>query len=313
VGRPTLVTGGTGFAGSHLIEQLVASGQNVAAFANPKGQSPASSPPGVAWHAVDLLDRSAVSRAVASISPSAVYHCGGFADVAAAWGQPDRALRVNALGTHHLLEAVRQAGLDCPVLVTASALVYRPSAEPLREDSPIAPSNPYGISKLAQEMIAARAPGSRVFIVRPFNHAGPRQSASYVTSSFARQIAEIERGRREPVLLVGNLESRRDITDVRDTVRAYRLLVERGRPGRPYNVCSGRAYRVGDLLTTLVGLSRLQIEVRQDPARMRPADIPVVVGDPARIRSETGWQPEVPIDQTLSDLLDYWRSALERA
>jgi GDP-4-dehydro-6-deoxy-D-mannose reductase len=315
VARPTLVTGGTGFAGSHLIEQLVAGGQRVAAFYNPHGHRPTSSAPAVEWHAVDLLDRAAVSRAVAELSPAAIYHCGGFADVAAAWGQPDRALRVNALGTHHVLEAVRLAGLDCPVLVTASALVYRPSLEALREDSPIAPSNPYGISKLAQEMIAARAPATRVLIARPFNHAGPRQSPSYVTSSFARQIAEIERGRREPVLLVGNLESRRDITDVRDTVRAYRLLVERGQPGRPYNVCSGRAYRVGDLLTTLVGLSKLEIAVRQDPARMRPADIPVVVGDPARIRSETGWEPALRIERTLSDLLDYWRqrTAVERA
>ena len=307
---PTLVTGGTGFAGSHLIEQLLANGRDVAAWSNPGGHAPPPGPSDVGWRAVDLLDRGAVSEAIAGLSPSAVFHCAGFADVAGAWADPDGALRVNALGTHYLLDAVRRAGLPCPVLVTASALVYRPSPDPLREDAPIGPSGPYGISKLAQEMVAAASDGVRVIIARPFNHAGPRQSPSYVTSHFARQIAEIEHGRREPVLHVGNLESRRDITDVRDIVRAYLLLVERGRPRRPYNVCSGRPYRVGDLLATLVGLSQVRVTVRADPALMRPADIPVVVGDPTRIREETGWEPEVPMEKTLADLLDYWRARM---
>jgi GDP-4-dehydro-6-deoxy-D-mannose reductase len=261
----------------------------------------------VRWNAVDLLDRGAVSRALSELQPSAVYHCAGIAHVGESWSEPVRALSVNVLGTHHVLEGVRDAGLDCPVLITGSALVYRPSTSPLREDDPIGPSDPYGVSKLAQEMLAARIASFPVLLARSFNHAGPRQSQAYVTSSFARQIAEIEAGRREPVLQVGNLESRRDITDVRDTVRAYQLVVRRGRPRRPYNVCSGEAYRVRDLLDALIGLSRASIEIQVDPSRLRPSDNPVIAGDRSRIGAEAGWSPEIPIERTLDDLLNYWR------
>jgi GDP-4-dehydro-6-deoxy-D-mannose reductase len=156
-------------------------------------------------------------------------------------------------------------------------------------------------------MIAAAVTGYPVFLARPFNHAGPRQSPEYVTSSFARQIAEIEAGVNPAVLSVGNLDARRDITDVRDTVRAYRMLAERGRAGRPYNICSGRAHRIGDLLEALLGLSRTRIRIAVDPARLRPSDNPVVLGDPSRIRTEVGWEAEMPIERTLQDLLDYWR------
>jgi GDP-4-dehydro-6-deoxy-D-mannose reductase len=258
---------------------------------------------------MDLLDRPAVTSALAEMRPSVIYHCAGVAHVGEAWTAPARALEVNALGTHHLLEGVRDARLTCPVLVTSSALVYRPSTRPLSEDDPIGPADPYGVSKLAQEMLALGAQHAPVFVARPFNHAGPRQASSYSTSSFARQIAGIEAGRSAPVLRVGNLESRRDITDVRDTVRAYVTMVDRGRPGRPYNVCSGQAYRVRDLLDVLVGLSRVPIAIEVDSARLRPSDTPVVAGNRARISSETGWIPEISIEQTLADLLNYWRQA----
>jgi GDP-4-dehydro-6-deoxy-D-mannose reductase len=177
----------------------------------------------------------------------------------------------------------------------------------LREDDPIGPSSPYAVSKLAQEMLARRSTLPRVLVTRPFNHAGPRQAPSYVTSSFARQVAEIESGRRAPVLRVGNLDAERDITDVRDTVRAYRLLVERGRARRPYNICCGRAYRVSDLLDLLLAQSRVPIAVEIDPARLRPNDNPIILGDPSRIAEEAGWRPEIPMERTLADLLDYWR------
>ena len=261
---PPLVTGATGFAGSHLVDQLLNDHSSVAAWSHRGGRAlEQGGDPRVQWNAVDLLDRAAVSRALSDLQPSVVYHCAGIAHVGKSWADPVRALSVNVLGTHHVLEAVRGAGMKCPVLVAGSALVYRPSIGPLAEDDPIGPSDPYGVSKLAQEMIASACVDAPVFIVRPFNHAGPRQSQAYVTSSFARQIAEIEAGRREPVLHVGNLESRRDITDVRDTVRAYRLVVRHGRPGRPYNVCSGQAYRVRDLLDTLIALLN---RFRRDPA-----------------------------------------------
>lgn len=306
---PPLVTGAAGFAGSHLLDELLRTNPSVAAWASPRGRLPGPADSRVHWSAVDLLDPEAVARAIADLRPAAVYHCAGVPHVAESWGNPRRVLEVNVMGTHHVLEALLRAGHRCPVLVTGSALIYHPAAAPLTEDHPIGPSSPYGVSKLAQEMLAARAPGLLpVYLARPFNHAGPRQSPDFVTSSFAKQIAEIEAGLSEPVLRVGNLTARRDITDVRDTVRAYRLIVERGVPRRPYNVCAGQAYRISDLLETLLGLSRVRVTLEEDPTRMRPSDIPTVLGDRSRIGAEIGWQPELPIERTLADLLDYWRN-----
>jgi len=292
VAGPSLVTGATGFAGSHLVDHLLEHENRVAAWAHVRGrEAHLAADSRVLWDSVDLLDRLAVARALATLQPSVIYHCAGIAHVGESWSKPVRALSVNVLGTHHVLEGVRDAGLRCPVLVTGSALVYQPSTTPLREEDTIAPSDPYGVSKLAQEMLAAREPHRPVFLVRPFNHAGPRQSPTYVTSSFARQIAEIEAGLHEPVLRVGNLESQRDITDVRDTVRAYRLVVKHGSPARPYNVCSGRAYRIRDLLDGLIVRSRTPIRVELDPERLRPSDNPIIAGDRSRISAETGWEP----------------------
>lgn len=310
---PPLVTGATGFAGSHLVDHLLEDEPSVAAWAHLRDrETHLASDHRVRWSAVDLLDREAVARSLADLRPSVVYHCAGIAHVGESWSKPVRALSVNVLGTHHVLEGVRHAGLDCPVLVIGSALVYRPSMNFLREEDPIGPSDPYGVSKLAQEMLATRSADGPVFIVRPFNHAGPRQSPAYATSSFARQIAEIEAGRREPVIRVGNLEAKRDITDVRDTVRAYRLVVQRGTPGRPYNVCSGEAYRVGDLLDALTRQSRNAIRIEVDSDRLRPSDNPIIAGDRSRIETETGWQPRIPIERTLDDLLRYWRAQTAR-
>ncbi|HSC25772.1 MAG TPA: GDP-mannose 4,6-dehydratase [Vicinamibacterales bacterium] len=303
---PSLVTGGNGFAGSHLIEHLLAFEPALAAWSRPGGVQPEDEQR-VHWRRVDVLDRADVAAAIAELRPAVIYHCAGAADVGGSWSNPAVPLRVNALGTHHVLDGVRLAGLACTVLVTGSALVYRPSLEALTEASAIGPTSPYGLSKLAQEMVAARATWCPTLLTRSFNHVGPRQSPAYATSNFARQIAEIEAGIREPVIRVGNLDSRRDISDVRDTVRAYRALVERGRPGVPYNVCCGRAYRVGDLLDVLLGLARVAVSVERDPRLMRPSDNPVLLGDPSRIAADTGWQPVIPIERTLSDLLEFWR------
>jgi GDP-4-dehydro-6-deoxy-D-mannose reductase len=310
-----LVTGATGFAGGHLLEHLLETEPVVTAWAHAAGRGlPArpSTDSRIVWDAVEMTDAHAVRRALLEARPSAVYHCAGVADVQGAWANSARALRVNALGTRALLAGLERAALDVPVLVTGSALVYRPSLEILTERSPIGPTSPYGLSKLAQEMIAAAAALTRTVIARPFNHAGPRQSDAYVTSSFARQIAEAEAGLRPPVLRVGNLDARRDITDVRDTVRAYTRLLEHGKAGQPYNVCRGEAYRVGDLLEVLLGRARISISAEPDASRLRPSDNPVVVGSAERLRTETGWQPRIPIDQTLDDLLDYWRGVLSQ-
>jgi GDP-4-dehydro-6-deoxy-D-mannose reductase len=308
---PVLVTGAAGFAGSHLVDHLVADGLRVAAWAGPSGRGvPARPDVHVTWAAVDVTDREAVARHLADLRPSAVYHCAGIADVQSAWSDAATALRVNALGTHVLLSELQRAGLRAPVLVTSSALVYRQAAGPLSEDAPLGPATPYGVSKLAQEMLAAAAGGDVVVVARPFNHAGPRQSDSFATSSFARQIAEAECGTRGAVLRVGNLDARRDVTDVRDTVRAYRLLIDRGRRGVPYNVCRGEAFRVGELLERLVAAARVPIRVEVDPARLRPSETPLVLGNPGRLRADTGWEAQVPIERTLTDLLDYWRGVV---
>ena len=305
-----LVTGATGFAGSHLVEHLLEHHPHVAAWGHAGGRSlPGDAESRVAWSAVDVTDAEAVARSLETLQPSVIYHCAGVADVHGTWADSGRALRVNAIGTHTLLGAVERLGLAAPVLITGSALVYGSSLEALTEQSPLVPSSPYGVSKLAQEMAADLAPVHTI-LTRPFNHAGPRQSAAYVTSSFARQIAEAEAGLREPVLAVGNLDARRDITDVRDTVRAYRLLVERGRPHQPYNVCRGEAFRVGDLLDSLIRQARVRIDVRIDPARLRPSDNPILLGDPSRLIKDTGWSPTRSIDDTLRDLLAYWRANL---
>ncbi len=305
-----LVTGAAGFAGGHLVEHLLEHHPRVAAWTHVGGRRlPPDLDGRVSWSAVDVTDKDTVAGGLDQLRPSAIYHCAGIADVHGTWAESARALRVNVIGTHTLLGAVERLGLHVPVLVTGSALVYGASVEALTEEAPLRPSSPYGVSKLAQEMAADLSP-AHVILVRPFNHAGPRQSAAYVTSSFARQIAEAEAGIREPVLAVGNLDARRDISDVRDTVRAYRLLVERGRPHRPYNVCRGEAFRVGDLLEGLVRHAKVAIEVKTDPTRLRPNDNPVVLGDPRRLAEDTGWAPRLSIDETLRDLLAYWRAHL---
>lgn len=302
-----LITGAAGFAGGHLLERLVARGVRVHAWAHRAAPHPGADG-AVTWTAVDLLDRPAVRAALDRARPAVIYHCAGFADVHDAWREPARALRVNVVGTHNLIESARGLGLSPRVLVTGSAQIYRPSLDALTEEDAIGPSNPYGVSKLAQELTAAASPLPTV-LVRPFNHAGPRQSPSYATSGFAQQIAEIEAGRRDPVLHVGNLEARRDITDVRDTVAAYHALAEQGQPGRPYNVCSGRAYRMRDLLEILLSHARVRVRVDVDPARLRPSDNPVILGSHARLTADTGWTPVIPIEQTLAELLEYWRRA----
>lgn len=312
---PPLVTGATGFAGSHLLDSLLRDEPVVAAWGNPRGRPlPSHADPRVRWTAVDLLDRQDVTVALAALRPGIIYHCAGVPHVAASWVDSGRALHVNVMGTHHLLDGLKEAAHVCPVLIVGSALVYEPSTGALAEDHPIGPTTPYGVSKLAQEMLALRAAADLpIFVARPFNHAGPRQSPEFVTASFAKQIAEIEAARARPVLRVGNLDARRDITDVRDTVRAYRMIVAHGRPARPYNVCAGRAYRVGDLLDTLIALARTRVTLETDPARMRPSDTPVLLGDRSQIAAETGWLPEIPIERTLADLLDYWRGVVAPA
>lgn len=314
---PVLITGAAGFAGSHLLDLVEAGERPIVAWRRPGEPLPAA-PTGTRcrWMAIDILDRDAVRQAVRDVRPTLVYHLAGMAHAGGSWDRTVQTLEVNALGTHHLLEEV--ADLDSPprVLITGSALVYREQSRALGEDDPIGPASPYGLSKLAQEMTgahAARERGLPALLTRPFNHIGPRQSPSFFASGVARQVAQIEHGLAEPVIGVGNLDARRDLTDVRDTVRAYRAILERGVPGRVYNVCAGQAYRIGDILDRLLSRTRARIDVRQDPERYRPHDAPLVLGDRSRLSSELGWVPTIPIEQTLTDLLEYWRQATQPA
>ena len=305
--RPTLVTGAAGFAGSYVLDLLAEHQTDVVAWHRP-GSARCSNSAHLHWQAVDLLDRRAVRDAVHGLRPRAVYHCAGAAHVGQAWDTTTRTLATNVMGTHHLVEALREFAPDAHMLNTSSALVYAPSTEPQDEHHPLVPVSPYGFSKLAQEMAGRGNPGGPlVYLARPFNHTGPRQSPSFAGPGFARTIALIEAGRMRPEIQVGNLEPLRDLTDVRDTVRAYRLILERGTPGRPYNVCSGRPIKIGHLLDMMLRRAKISIRVVVDPARYRPNDSPIVQGNPARIREELGWSPKIPIEQTVDDLLAYWR------
>jgi GDP-4-dehydro-6-deoxy-D-mannose reductase len=307
-----LVTGAAGFVGGHLIDLLVSEGIDVVAWHRPGGTAPAASRVNgaVRWQAVDLLDRAGVLRALEEVRPASVYHCAGAAHVGLSWADASRTLAINVRGTHLLLDGLRVARPGARVVIPSSAMVYAPADRALTEDDPLAPHSPYALSKLAQEMEGARAiaDGLEVTIARAFNHLGPRQDPYFAAAGFARRIADIEAGRWAPEMAVGNLDARRDLTDVRDTIRAYRLLIGRGQPGRPYNVCSGHAITIRELLDQLLARARVPIRVRVDPARLRPNDVPLVLGDRSRIEAELGWRPEIPLVRTLDDLLEDWRS-----
>jgi GDP-4-dehydro-6-deoxy-D-mannose reductase len=263
------------------------------------------------WEQIDLLDREHVRRAVATLRPSRIYHLAGVPHVGGSWDATEPTLAGNVLSTHYLFDALRRAGVRARVLVTASATVYAPSDHPIAEDGAIAPGSPYALSKLAQEMRALRAPvedGLDVIVVRAFNHTGPRQTPACAAPSFARQIARIEQGVQPPVVRAGNLAPRRDLSDVRDVVRAYVALMERGVSGAVYNVASGTGRSIGEILHALVARARVKVTVETDPALLRPNDTAALIGDIARIHRDTGWRPEIPFEQTLDDLLEYWRT-----
>jgi GDP-4-dehydro-6-deoxy-D-mannose reductase len=303
-----LVTGAAVFAGSHLLDLLARDGGRVTAWHRPGG-APPRTVTGVDWQAVDLLDAAGVKRAIEMSPPDVVYNCAGAAHVGRSWEHVAATFAINVRGAHNLIEALRDLGVGARVVIPSSAMVYASADTPLTETHPLAPSSPYAVSKLAQEMLGAgnddRPP---VFVARAFNHFGPRQDPFFVASGFARRIADIEAGRWDAELSVGNLDARRDLTDVRDTVRAYRLIAERGVPGRAYNVCSGHAIAIRELLDLFLARAKVRVTVKVDPARYRPNDVPLVVGDPSRIETELGWRPEIPLERTVEDLLDYWRT-----
>jgi len=290
-----LITGGGGFVGQWLAGHLRTRGDEVVCVD----------------HEVDVTDSAAIARVLQDEEPAAVYHLAALSHVGRSWSDPAEVFRVNALGTLNVLEAARTCPSPPKVLVTSSAEVYGAAKEdqmPLRESSALAPVTPYGASKVAAEFLALQANlayGLEVFTVRPFNHIGPGQATQFVVSSLASQIVTARR-RGERQVPVGNLSARRDLTDVRDVVRAYRLLIERGAPGEIYNVCSGVDISIEEVAAMLMKLAGVQLDLVTDPSLTRPVDAPLVRGDPRKLRADTGWQPEIPLEQSLGDVLDYF-------
>ena len=310
-----LVTGAGGFVAAHLVDFLRTEAPDAELFGMVRPQTGAARGPGAGISLVeaDVNDPAGAEAALDEVVPDRIVHLAGQSSVHRSWIEPGSTLRTNVLGLVNLLDAVRRRGLRPAVLVVGSAEEYGPvdPAElPITERTPLRPSSPYAVSKVAQAALArlyGPAGGMRVVLTRTFHHTGPGRGEAFAESSFARQLAEIEAGLRPPVLRVGNLDAVRDYTDVRDVVRAYWALLDRGEGGEVYNVCSGRGRPVRELLDALLRAAGADAEVQVDPARLRRADVPVLVGDPSRLRDATAWEPRIPLERTLVDLLEDWR------
>jgi GDP-4-dehydro-6-deoxy-D-mannose reductase len=311
-----LITGVTGFVGPYLAAELAAEpGVELFGMALDTGGMEAGGalPSGTTILLGDITDDDSIRDVLEEARPEVVFHLAGASSGAAAWHRPVACYEVNAVGTLRLLEGTRRLGLAATTIIASSGEVYGSAddeAHPLTEESPLRPLSPYAASKASQDLVAAQYPrayGMRVIRLRLFNHTGPRHPEQFVASSFARQISRIERGLQAPVIEVGNLDARRDFVDVRDVARAYRLAARREVSGDVFNVCSGHAVSVRHILELLVALARCEVAVHPDPERMRPADIPLLLGDPRHFHEATGWAPEIPIERTLADLLDWWR------
>jgi GDP-4-dehydro-6-deoxy-D-mannose reductase len=307
-----LVTGAGGFAAQHLLRALLHHGCTITAGTQ-DGVPPAPDTltaleiEQVEWIAIDVTQAASVRAAVERSRPERVFHLAAQSSVGRSHTDPAGTWEVNAVGTVRLLDEVARGTPQARVLLVGSAEAYGVVAEaeqPIPESRPLAPTSPYGASKAAAEMaaLAAVASGLHVVTARSFNHTGPGQDGRFALPSFAAQLARIARGEAEPVLRVGNLEARRDFLDVRDVVRAYRLLLERGAVGAAYNVCSGEAHSLRELVESLIALSGLDVRIEVEAARVRPVDIPLLQGDPARLAA-LGWRPEIALRQTLADLL----------
>jgi GDP-4-dehydro-6-deoxy-D-mannose reductase len=269
---------------------------------------------GVEYYGLDIRNEGDVRSAIRQIKPTAVYHLAGISQVDLAWANPRLTFEVNVVGTYNVLEAAMGLPLPPRILNISTSQVYAPSDAPLSESSPLGPGNPYAASKAIAELLEVsfrKSCGGGIITARSFNHTGPGQLPSFVLPSFAKQFAEIEAGMRAPELAVGNIEVERDFTDVRDVILAYSELLRKGRPGQVYNVCSGTATLLSDLIKQFQALCRTVVTIETDPTRVRGGDISRIVGDPSKIKKETGWNVRIPVTQTLRDLLDYWRGKIK--
>jgi GDP-4-dehydro-6-deoxy-D-mannose reductase len=316
-----LITGINGFVGGHFAEHVLSqAGWDVWGLTRTPQLTLPALQGRVQLVQADLNDRAATRQALAAVQPALIVHLAGQAFVPESFRDPAATLRTNTFGALHLfLALIDEHLLQTRVLVVGTNEEYgqiRPDDLPVTEQTPLRPTSPYGVSKAAQSLLTLQyhlSHGLDLILVRPFTHIGPRQNERFVTAAFARQIARIEAGLQEPVLRVGNLEARRDFTDVRDIVRAYTLLLRHGIAGETYNVGSGRVATIQTILDMLLAESTTAIEVRPDPALMRPIDIPLVYSDCAALQQCTGWAPQIPLEQTLHDVLQYWRAQVRRA
>jgi GDP-4-dehydro-6-deoxy-D-mannose reductase len=314
-----LITGITGFVGSHLAEFFLAKG-NVEVYGIERWRSRSENIDHIKGRLIltecDIRDASSVKKAVQKIKPDQIYHLAAQSFVPTSWSAPAETITTNIVGQLNIFEAVRELGINLRILVAGSSeeygLVY-PEELPIKETNPLRPLSPYAVSKVGQDLLGYQYFMSyklNIIRTRAFNHTGPRRGQVFVSSNFARQIVEIEKGLKAPVIEVGNLEAQRDFTDVRDIIRGYYLALEKGKFGEVYNICSGKAYKIKEVLDMLLALTNVKIEIRQDPKRMRPSDVPILLGDYSLFNETTGWKPEIPFKKTLEDLLNFWRSKI---
>lgn len=311
-----LITGITGFVGSHLAEYLLDHDYEV--FGTSRWRSKTDNiahliaDKSIELFETDIKDPVSVRKTMADVMPDEVYHLAAQSFVPASWAAPAETLDTNIQGQLNVLEAVREVVPDAKVHVVGSSEEYgmvRPDEVPITESQPLRPLSPYGVSKVAQDCLGYQyhqSYGLNVFRTRAFNHTGPRRGEVFVTSNFSRQLAQIAKNKKNPVMQVGNLEAKRDFTDVRDTVRAYYMIMSNGTPGDVYNICSGTGRSIQSVLDLLIEISGLEIDVEQDPSRMRPSDVMVLEGSHDKVTNELGWNPEIPFKQTMKDLYEYW-------
>ncbi len=306
-----LITGAAGFAGSHLVNHLRQLGQTVFGLIRPANFDPQREYPFLPVMG-DLLDPESLLRAIEESEANVIYHLAGQADVGLSWREPANTIMVNTVGTVNILEAALAGKVETLIAVTTAEL-YGPQPRekmPINARSRPNPWHPYAVSKLAAgsllNIYQRRYPEMRIIEARPFNHIGPRQSTGFVVPDFASQMAKIRAELIPPKLLVGNLDAERDFTDVRDVVRAYALLAEKGRPGETYHICSGQPVSISTILNILAELADVSLEIEYDPERMRPSDTPVLYGSFHKLRKDTGWSPKIHLRQSLSEVLAEW-------
>lgn len=312
-----LITGITGFAGSHLADYLLAEHPEVEVYGTYRWRSRMDNIEHLGQRLelveCELRDPSSVRWALERARPDAIFHLAAQSFVPSSWSAPGDTVLSNLSGQINLFEAVRALGLDPTIQIACSSEQYGlvlPDEVPIKETNPLRPLSPYAVSKVGQDFLGYQyfqSFGLKVIRTRGFNHTGPRRGDVFVTSNFARQIARIELALAPPVIRVGNLDAVRDFTDVRDMVRAYWLAVTRARPGEAYNIATGVGITIRELLERLIALAQVEVTIETDPTRLRPSDVEILIGDSSKFRADTGWEPRVPFEQTLSDTLDFWR------